>query len=131
MSVLCRTRVENNRCILWLELPEQAMEVWGWHCICIQTHIIHPCTHFIVNCGAPLTPSDNRITTIYNSTLEGSLLELGCGNVATSVLYAHLVKCGSQIPICTRANLLPMIHQVAMIFIHTGYINHYGVRNIF
>ena len=46
---------------------------------------IYTCTHFIVNCGAPLTPSNNRITAIYNSTLEGSLLELSCKNVATAI----------------------------------------------
>ena len=47
----------------------------------------HTHTHFVVDCGVPLTLSNDSITTVYNSTLEGSLLELSCRDVVTAVCF--------------------------------------------
>ena len=42
-----------------------------------HTHT-HTHTHFVVDCGAPIILSNDTITTVYNSTLEGSMLEFSC-----------------------------------------------------
>jgi hypothetical protein len=51
---------------------------------CINTHA-QTHTHFIVDCGAPLSTRDDTITAVYNSTLQGSLLELSCRDAITAV----------------------------------------------
>jgi hypothetical protein len=49
-----------------------------------HTHT-HIHTHTLVDCGVPLSTSDDTITAVYNSTLEGSLLELSCRDAIIAV----------------------------------------------
>ena len=49
---------------------------------CVHTHIN---TLHIVDCGDPLSTSDDTIRVVYNSTLEGSQLELCCRDTITAV----------------------------------------------
>ena len=47
---------------------------------------IHTNSHSIVDCGAPLSTSDDTIRAVYNSTLEGSQLELSCRDAITAAV---------------------------------------------
>ena len=53
-------------------------------------HLMHPnyiYTHSIVDCGVPVSTSDDdTIRAVYNSTLEGSQLELSCRDTITAAV---------------------------------------------
>ena len=61
-------------------------------CNAMHTYKLHTYVHThtntlnIVDCGTPLSTSDDTIRAVYNSTLEGSQLELSCRDTITAAV---------------------------------------------